>query len=173
MKYKSIFRIAILAIATSAFAADHASQYQVGVFNTTDTVNAGTHSNAQNGGIETHTQKYNVHFVRTNDGMYVIESPTSIGKILGNEWTKGDASMNDAHIDWFMDELHEGDKVLFYAQCNKHDKCNFWLPKPDKPGKEYFTQGSFRPDAAKTNTGTLCGTGKLTPAVEAQVCKEK
>jgi hypothetical protein len=74
------------------------------------------------------------------------------------------------HKEWFMDQLHEGDKILFDAKCNKHNNCEFYLPDPDKTGKEIVTVGYYRADVAKTNTTTLCGKGKLSPAVEAQVC---
>ena len=33
-----------------------------------------------------------------------------------------------------------------------------------------MTDGRFEPAVAKTNTNALCGTGKLTADVEAQVC---
>ena len=72
-----------------------------------------------------------------------------------------------------MDNLHEGDKVLFAAKCDmKHSqhRCEFWLPNPDKTGKEVATLGSFSPAVAKTNTTALCGTGKLSAAVESQLC---
>jgi hypothetical protein len=78
------------------------------------------------------------------------------------------------HKGWFMDNLHEGDRVLFAAKCktyrNNHTSCQFWLPNPDKAGKEILTVGGFTPAVAKTNTSQLCGTGKLSASVEAQVC---
>jgi hypothetical protein len=69
-----------------------------------------------------------------------------------------------------MDQMHAGDKVLFAAKCNKHNDCQIWVPNPDKPGKEIMTDGRFEPAVAKTNTNALCGTGKLSADVEAQVC---
>jgi hypothetical protein len=46
------------------------------------------------------------------------------------------------------------------------------LPDPDKPNKEIRTLGFFFPAIAKTNTTVLCGTGRLTADVEAQVCTQ-
>jgi len=77
------------------------------------------------------------------------------------------------HKAWFMDNLHDGDKVLFAAKCDmKHaqHRCEFWLPDPSKPGKEISTMGGFSPAVAQTNTTSLCGMGKLSASVEAQVC---
>jgi len=104
--------------------------------------------------------------------MYAIEAPTSVGLSLFDALvTKGNSPT--VHKQWFMDQLHEGDKVLFAAGCDKHNNCQFWLPDPDKPGKEFSTVGYYRADHAKTNTGTLCGRGKLKPDIEAQVCPAK
>jgi hypothetical protein len=101
--------------------------------------------------------------------MYAIQAPISRGQtFLANLATNSNASQ--VHVQWFMDQLHEGDKVLFAYKCDKHNNCFFWLPKPDKEGKEYSTYGYFRPDAAQTNTQQLCGKSKLSPDVEAQLC---
>jgi hypothetical protein len=45
-------------------------------------------------------------------------------------------------------------------------------PFPDKPSKEIRTLGFFFPAIAKTNSTVLCGTGRLTANVEAQVCTQ-
>jgi hypothetical protein len=101
--------------------------------------------------------------------MYAIEAPVSVGRsLLAGALTDGLAPT--VHKEWFMDQLHSDDKILFAAKCNKHNNCEFWLPDPDKTGKEYITIGYYRADAAKTNTQSLCGKGKLSPEVEAQVC---
>jgi hypothetical protein len=76
----------------------------------------------------------------------------------------------DVRKSWFMDQLHEGDKILFAVKCDKHNRCEFKLPNPNKVGKEVSTIGGFEPTIAKTNTTSLCGKGKLSAAVEAQVC---
>ena len=113
---------------------------------------------------------HNVHYVRTDDGMYIIQSPISLGmSFLEAYATAGMGPM--IHKEWFMDQLHEGDQILFRASCNKHNDCQFWLPNPDHDGKEYRTLGIFRPDQAKTNTAALCRSGKLRPDVAARVCE--
>jgi hypothetical protein len=102
--------------------------------------------------------------------MYEIEAPVSVGGTL----LLGIASNGfspTVHKAWFMDNLHEGDKVLFSPVCKKHNRCTIRLPNPDKPNKEILTLGFFFPAIAKTNTTVLCGTGKLTADVEAQVCR--
>jgi hypothetical protein len=101
--------------------------------------------------------------------MYAIEAPISAARTLvAGVLTSGISPA--IHQEWFMDQLHESDKVLFFSKCNKHNLCQFFPPNPDKIGKEFFTFGYFSPDVARTNTTTLCGKGKLAPAVEAQVC---
>jgi hypothetical protein len=171
MKYCKAVSILVLAISSSAFAGDHASSYMVGAFSSTGQVNDGTFTNGQGRGVATHSQSHNIHYVRTNLGYYGIEAPTSVGGTFLIEVLSNNAAMAELHKQWFMDQLHEGDQVLFAAACDKHNNCTFWLPDPDKTGKEYKTVGFFRPDNAKTNTTSLCGKGKLSAVVEAQVCK--
>jgi hypothetical protein len=74
------------------------------------------------------------------------------------------------HKAWFMDQLNEGDTVLFSAVCNRHNYCRIGVPNPDKPEKEIMTNGYFRPATAKTNAASLCGKGRLTAEVELKVC---
>ena len=100
--------------------------------------------------------------------MYAIESPVSVGGGILLGMLTGSAPT--VHKQWFMDNLHEGDKVLFNVKCDNHNRCTFILPNPDDPNKEYKTAGTFYPKVSKTNTSVLCGTGKLTADVEAQVC---
>ena len=148
------------------YAKDHSGDYRVGVFQSTGTVDEGSFTSC-NGGCATYSQGHNIHYVETPDGLYGIEAPTAVlASILLNS-----PSQAMMHKQWFMDDLHGGEKVLFAVLCNKHNNCEFWLPNPDKPGKEIDTQGFYRPRIAKTNTMSLCGTGKLAPAVEAEVCQ--
>jgi hypothetical protein len=141
----------------TAFAGDHSSQYRVGIFSATAQVNDGTYAYANDEGTSAvaYEASHNVHYVRTSEGMWGIEPPTDHAKNFKQ---------------WFMDQLNEGDKVLFAASCDKHNNCTFWVPNPDKPGKEFKTSGNFRPNVAKTNTQSLCGKGKLRPEIESQVC---
>jgi hypothetical protein len=152
---------------------DHSADYQVGTFSSTGTVSDGSYANCSGGGCSAYSAAHNVHFVNTADGVYAIEAPMSMGgTMLAGMMTGGNAPT--IHKGWFMDSLHEGDKVLFAAKCKTHHdnrtSCEFWLPNPDKTGREIMTFGGFSPAVAKTNTSQLCGTGKLSANVEAQVC---
>jgi hypothetical protein len=152
-----------------AYAKDHSSEYEVGVFSATGQLSDGSFAVCHGGMCSTHFAGHNIHYVRTPRGMYGVEAPIAKGTAFANAMLTGGLAPV-AHQEWFMDQLHEGDKVLLAVKCNKHNDCTFWIPNPDHVGKEYSTFGFFRPDVAKTNTQTLCGTGKLSPAVEAQVC---
>jgi hypothetical protein len=172
MTMKMLVVFAGLLVSLPAYAKDHAAWYQVGIFSSTGQLSDGTFANCYGSGCNSYSAGHNIHFIRTQDGMYAIEAPTSVGLSLFDALvTKGNSPT--VHKQWFMDQLHEGDKVLFAAGCDKHNNCQFWLPDPDKPGKEFSTVGYYRADHAKTNTGTLCGTGKLKPDIEAQVCPAK
>jgi hypothetical protein len=165
------FAVLALGAVSPALAKDHSAQYQVGIFSSTGQLSDGTMATCSGHNCATYAALHNIHYVRTPDGMYAIESPISVGRtlLLG---MATDGLGPQVHREWFMDQLHEGDKVLFASKCNKHDDCTFWLPNPDKVGKEYTTVGYYRPDVAQTNTQALCGKGKLSPAVEAQVCPQ-
>jgi hypothetical protein len=173
---RSVFSIALVLSTLSAFAGDHTSQYKVGIFSSTGQLRDGSYSNGQTRGVATYTAHHNIHYVRTDDGMYSIYSPSVLGKTflfkpLTNDGTlTDDDMMPNVHKQWFMDKLHDGDKVLFAAKCDKNNNCWFWLPNPDKPGLEFTTQGYYLPDAIETTPQSLCGTGKLTPQVAAEVC---
>ena len=160
----------VLAVATSAFAADHSSQYMAGTFSATGVVDDGVYASSGNRNARAVSTGHNIHYVRTESGMYAISAPVAVGvSILASVLTEGQAPT--VHRQWFMDQLHEGDPVLLAARCDKHNNCEFWLPDPDKKlGKEAHTEGYYRPFAAKTNTQALCGKGKLSPDVEAKVC---
>jgi hypothetical protein len=159
---------------TPAFAKDHASRYQVGTFLSTERLGDGTYSYASCGSFgcsgSAYNASHNVHYVQIPDGLYAINAPVSVaGTFFLGLSTPGGISPT-VHKLWFMDDLHDGDKVLLTAKCNQHNLCQFWLPNPDKPGKEFITNGSFHPVVSKTNTTSLCGKGKLLAAVEEQVC---
>jgi hypothetical protein len=152
---------------------DHSADYQVGTFSSTGAISDGSYASCSGGGCSGYNAAHNVHFVNTVNGTYSIEAPTSLaGTMLVGMMSGGNSPT--IHKGWFMDNLHEGDKVLFAAKCktyrNSHTSCQFWLPNPDKTGKEFATAGAFSPAVAKTNTSQLCGTGKLTASLEAQVC---
>ena len=173
---KSVLSIALVFLALSAFAGDHTSAYKVGVFSSTGQLRDGSYSNGQTHGVATYSAHHNIHYVQTDDGMYSIYSPSVLGKTflfkpLTNDSTLTDDDwMPNVHKQWFVVKLHDGDKVLFAAKCDKKNNCWFWLPNPGKPGSEFTTQGYFLPDAIETNTQSLCGKGKLTAQVEAEAC---
>lgn len=169
-KYIAIAVLFLLATLASAKNKDHSTEYKVGILQSTEVVNTGTYTSC-NGGCMSQSTGHNIHYVVTDEGAYGIDSPTNAG--LSILQGMGNPKLPPVHIQWFMDDLHEGDKVLFAAECDKHNNCRFWLPKPDQQGKEYHTIGWFRPRVAKTNTNQLCGTGKLSAEVEAQVCAQQ
>jgi hypothetical protein len=168
--------LVVLFLLLASFAiARNKPPYEVGTFMSSRQVSDGTYSTASCGSFGCNGSAYNaahnVHLVSTLDGIFSIEAPVSVaGTILRGMATNGNSPT--VHKAWFMDNLHEGDKVLFSAACNKHNRCTIRLPNPDKPTKEILTLGFFFPAIAKTNTTVLCGTGKLTADVEAQVCAQ-
>jgi hypothetical protein len=148
-------------------------QYEVGTFIQSGQVNDGTYSTASCGvggcSGSAYNAAHNQHAVSAPEGTYYIDAPVSVGwSMVAAMGTNGNAPL--IHKQWFMDDLHEADKVLFSAECNKHNACTIRLPNPDRPDKEFRTVGRFYPNVAKTNTTSLCGRGRLTAAVEAQVC---
>lgn len=161
-----------LLVTSPAYAKDHSKEYQVGIVVSAEQLNDGSITRCQGSLCATSDSSNNIHFVRVPNGIYAINAPvdvsTSILNALGTMGTGGEDEV--AHKEWFMDHLQPGDKVLFAAKCDKHNNCSFWLPNPNHPGKEIGTDGYFHPNVANSNTQTLCGTGELTPAVEAQVC---
>lgn len=165
----TIAAVLSLALTVPALAKDHASDYQVGVFTATSQASDGNMTSCSGRNCRSFNQAHNIHTVQTTDGFYTIEAPISVGaSILVAMATDGVGG--EIHKQWFMDQLHEGDKVLLASKCNKHNNCVIWLPNPDKVGKEIQTLGYYSPNNAKTNTQNLCGKGKLKREVEAQVC---
>jgi hypothetical protein len=170
---KPIAVILMLTLASALTLAKDKPQYEVGAFIQSAQVSDGTYSSASCGGGGCNGSAYNAahnqHAVSAPEGTYYIDAPVSVGwSMVASMGTNGHAPL--IHKQWFMDDLHEGDKVLFSAECNKHNVCTIRMPNPDKPDKEFRTMGRFYPNVAKTNVTSLCGRGKLTAAVEAQVC---
>jgi hypothetical protein len=147
--------------------------YQAGTYVSSTTVDDGRYASATCGSYgcsgSAYSAAHNVHFVQTESGVYGIESPTSGAATFLNAMANNGVSPT-LHKAWFMDQLREGDTVLFSAICNSHNNCRISVPNPDKPGKEIMTNGFFRPAMAKTNVASLCGKGKLTAEVETKVC---
>jgi hypothetical protein len=143
-------------LARPVFAKDHSDQYLEGTFSSTDPLSDGTFANCPENNCNTFNGMYNIHYIRTQDGVYVVEAPTWGNPFPGNSGVV-------KHKQWFMDKFHEGDKVKFAVVCDKHNHCQFWFPDPDKEGKESSAFGYYRVDNAKINTESLTDTDKSKP----------
>ena len=181
-----------LALTGSAFAQktyNHASEYQVAVLDESTRVSTGadatlgkTSTDAKlNGGGQ------GFHFLHTDHGNYRVEAPVNKGMTFMS------AMASDRyhpavtfHNKWFLDNTPAGTNVLFAAQCGKPNKkhpndvvrCEFWFPDPDSTSHEYRTSGDFTPylegdgGNIQNTANSLCGKGKLSASVEAQVCNQ-
>jgi len=126
-----------------------------------------------------------IHLLHTDAGDFRVEAPINKGlSILSAMGSNAYHPAVTYHNKWFMDNVQPGTKVLFASECagprkkhpNEAVRCTFWFPDPDSTDHEYETLGDFTPLAAgdgsnlQKTANTLCGTGKLNAAVEAQVC---
>jgi hypothetical protein len=163
---------AFILILASAASVRYKPPYQVGVFVQRVAIDAGTVSHRRNIGLSgrhnvvTRNIEHTKTLVQTQDGQYSVEPPHRYGKAILT------GSSGDHHKEWFMDALHPGDKLLFSADCDKHNHCAIEVPNPEEPDKVSKTVGWFYPNNALTNVTVLCGTGKLTDEVEAEVCPQ-
>jgi len=126
-----------------------------------------------------------IHILHTRAGDYRVEAPvntamTLISALGSKAYNRGQTF----HNKWFMDDVQPGTTVLFAWGCanpskkhpNETIRCTFWFPDPDSTDHEYATIGDFTPYTAgngsnmQKTANTLCGTGKLRPDVEAQLC---
>lgn len=167
----------------------HAPEYQVAildqnlqVFTGSDATLAKTQTDSKlSGGGQ------GIHLLHTDTGDYRVEAPVNKGAtFLAAMATANNpyAPIPTIHNKWFLDNVQPGTKVLFASECarpnRKHPndtvQCQFWFPDPDSTSHEYATMGDFTPytagDGSNTQktANTLCGTGKLNPATEAQIC---
>ena len=112
---KKYIAMTTLALTTTlgAYAADHSAEYMAGTLSTTGQVSDGTYVNGQGRGANIRTAAHNVHYVETEAGIYTIESPTAVGKNIAIALMAPGAAIPSLHKQWFMDQLHEGDQVLF------------------------------------------------------------
>jgi hypothetical protein len=183
---------ALLFISVPGFAKDaktykHASEYQVAILDQNLRVATGSDvtlaKNMTDAKLGPGGQ--GIHLLHTDAGDYRVEAP--INKGLSILSALGSNAYNPPvtyHNKWFMDNVQPGTKVLFAAECAKPSKkhpneavrCTFYFPDPDSSDHEYATLGDFTPFAAgdgsntQKTANTLCGTGKLRPDVEAQLC---
>ena len=170
----------------------HASQYQVALLDQNLRVATGydvtlaktvTDSKLSGGG-------QGIHLLHTDTGDYRVEAPVNKGmSILATMAANSNYSYSPpvtAHNKWFLDNVQPGTKVLFASECSKPNKkhpndvvrCSFWFPDPDSDDHEYATAGDFTPYLTGNGSNTqktanaLCGTGKLKPETEAQICNQ-
>ncbi len=188
-------RIAVIAIVVSLSAAighaqktyNHAAEYQVAVLD--ESTRVGTGADATLGKTSTDAKLngggQGFHFLHTNSGNYRVEAPVNKGMSFMS------AMASDRyhpavtfHNKWFLDNVAAGTNVLFAAHCAKPNKkrpnevvrCEFWFPDPDSTSHEYRTLGDFTVymvgDGSNTQktANVLCGTGKLNPQTEKQIC---
>ncbi len=129
-----------------------------------------------------------IHLLHTEAGDYRVEAPINKGATFMSAMAAGMANAPYAartyHNKWFLDNVQPGTRVLFASECAKPNRkhpnevvrCTFYFPDPDSSDHEYATLGDFTPFAAgdgsnmQKTANTLCGTGKLRPNVEAQLC---
>ena len=183
----ALFLIPSFGFATDTRTYKHASEYQLAILDQklrvatgSDVTLAQTTTGAKLGG-----GGQGIHLLHTDAGDYRVEAP--INKDLSFLSAMGSNAYNPPvtyHNKWFMDNVQPGTKVLFASECAKPSKkhpneavrCTFWFPDPDSTNHEYATLGDFTPSAAGDGSNTqktanvLCGTGKLKPEVEAQLC---
>lgn len=186
---------ALLIVPALGFAKDtktykHASEYQVAILDQnlrvatgSDVTLAKTTTDAKLG-----AGGQGIHLLHTAAGDYRVEAPVNKGASFMSAMAAGMANAPYAartyHNKWFLDNVQPGTKVLFASECAKPSKkhpneavrCTFYFPDPDSSDHEYQTLGDFTPygtgDGSNTQktANTLCGTGKLRPDVEAQLC---
>lgn len=165
----------------------HASQYQVAVLDQNLRVATGTDLTL----AKTQTDSklagggQGIHLLHTDAGDYRVEAPVNKGlTFLSAMGSNAYRPAQTFHNKWFLDNVQPGTKVLFASECSKPNKkhpaqavrCEFWFPDPDSTNHEYATIGDFTPylvgDGSNTQktANALCGTGKLKPETEAQIC---
>jgi hypothetical protein len=176
-----------LGLAKDAKSYKHASEYQVAILDQNLRVDTGSDvtlaKNTTDAKLGLGGQ--GIHLLHTDAGDYRVEAP--INKGLSILSAMGSNAYNPAktyHNKWFLDNVQPGTKVLFTSGCAKPNRkhpneavrCTFYFPDPDSSDHEYVTFGDFTPfavgDGSNTQktANTLCGTGKLKPEVEAQLC---
>lgn len=168
----------------------HAANYQVAVLD--QNLHVATGSDATLAKTSTDSKLsgggQGIHLLHTDAGDYRVEAPINKGmSILAAMATPRGQVAPTVHNKWFLDGVQPGTKVLFASECarpskkhpNETVRCTFWFPDPDSTSHEYQTLGDFTPyiDGDGSNTAktanSLCGTGKLNVATEAQICPKK
>ena len=183
----SLFLLSYASVCQNAKTYKHASDYQVGVLDQNLRVATGSDitlaKNTTDAKLGPGGQ--GIHLLRGDAGDYRVEAPINKGATILS--AMGSSAYNPAktyHNKWFLDNVQPGTKVLFASECAKPNKkhpndavrCTFYFPDPDSSNHEYETLGDFTPFAYGDGSNTqktanaLCGTGKLKPEVESQIC---
>ena len=165
----------------------HASEYQIAILDQNVRVATGTDATLAKNTTDSKLGPVGqgIHLLHTDAGDYRVEAPINKGaSILSAMASNAYHPATTFHNKWFLDNVQPGTKVLFASECARPNKkhpndtvrCTFYFPDPDSSNHEYATIGDFTPfsagdgsNTAKT-AGTLCGTGKLKPQIEAQLC---
>jgi len=192
MKRIAALIVVSLALVGSAFAQktyNHSSEYQVAVLDENAKISTGTDATL---GKTSTDAKLNgggqgFHFLHTDSGNYRVEAPVNKGMsfMAAMAAPRGTTPMT-FHNKWFLDNVAAGTNVLFAVQCGKPNKkhpndtvrCEFWFPDPDSTNHEHRTLGDFTPylegngSNIQNTANSLCGKGKLSASVEAQVCNQ-
>jgi hypothetical protein len=174
----------------------HAAEYQVATLDQTLRVNTGSDVTLAKSGTDAKLSSggQGIHLLYTDQGNFRVEAPVNKGRTFGLAFATAMANSNrpawaqqssaTIHNKWFLDNVRPGTKVMFAAECNKPNKkhpydtvrCMFYIPDPDSTDHEYETTGDFTPILAGDSSNvqkaadTLCGKGKLSASVEAQMC---
>ena len=165
----------------------HAAEYQVAILDQTLRVATGADvtlaKNTTDAKLGPGGQ--GIHLLHTQAGDYRVEAPVNKGaSFMSALGSNAYHPAQTIHNKWFLDNVQSGTKVLFASECAKPNKkhpneavrCTYYFPDPDSTDHEYMTMGDFTPAAAgdgsnlQKTANTLCGTGKLKPDVEAQLC---
>jgi hypothetical protein len=185
-----LFLVALSVCSTGALAQKtykHAPEYQVAVLDESLRVHTGADATVAKTGTDAKMDQggQGMHVLHTAQGNYRVEAPVNKGmSILSAMNSNAYRPAVTFHNKWFLDNVQPGTKVLFASRCNAPNKkhpnetvrCTFWFPDPDSDSHEYETMGDFTPwlagDGSNTvkTANTLCGTGKLNPATEAELC---
>ncbi len=179
--------IPVLGFAKEAKSYKHASEYQIAILDQNLRVETGSDVTAAKNTTDAKLGPggQGIHLLHTDAGDYRVEAPVNKGlSILSAMGSNAYNPAKTYHNKWFLDNVQPGTKVLFASTCAKPSKkhpndavrCTFYFPDPDSSDHEYATLGDFTPftagDGSNTQktASTLCGTGKLKPDVEAQLC---
>lgn len=183
----SLFFLSATLVAQNTKTYKHASEFQIAVLDQNLRVVTGTDVTVAKNTTDAKLGPggQGIHLLHTDAGDYRVEAPVNTGlTMLAAMGSSAAHPSPTVHNKWFLDNVQSGTKVLFASECAKPNKkhpndpvrCRFYFPDPDSSQHEYATLGDFTPyivgDGSNTQkaAGNLCGTGKLRPEVEAQLC---